>query len=85
MYSIISLFRSKPNSKNKIPDDLYKALKTAHKLEKEIESTTQQTIEEIEKENVNNLNSKQLESVCKLGKPWNDNAPMYHNLKQIQV
>lgn len=85
LYNYISIHKVHYNSKNKIPDDLFKYLKTAVKLEKEIENTTKIIIEEIEKENLFNLNSKQLILVCEFLKNSNKNAIKYYSIKHVQV
>lgn len=75
----------KYNSKNKLPDDTYKFLKSAIRLEKDIENTTKTIIEEIEKENLINSITKQLESVCESTKKDNENMIKYSNIKHVQV
>lgn len=75
----------KYNSKNKLPDDTYKSLKSAIRLEKDIENTTKTIIEEIEKENLINSITKQLESVCESTKKDNENMIKYSNIKHVQV
>lgn len=84
IYTFISIYKIKYNSNNKLPDDTYKSLKSAIKLEKEIGNTTKTIIEEIEKENVINSNTKQLESVCESIKD-SKNIIKYSNIKHIQV
>lgn len=85
MYNIISIYKIKYSSKNKLPDDIYKSLKAAIKLDKELENTTKYFIEEIEKENFTNFNSKQLELLCGFVKDFNENTNKYYNIKHVQV
>lgn len=85
IYTIISIYKIKNNSKNKLPDDTYKSLKSAIKLEKEIENTIKTIIEEIEKDSLINSNTKQLESVCESIKKNNKNIIKYSNIKHVQV
>ncbi|XP_026810785.1 uncharacterized protein LOC113552228 [Rhopalosiphum maidis] len=83
LYDIISIYKIKYNSKNKLPDDTYKYLKAAIKLDKELENTTKLFIDEIEKDNFTNMNSKQLELVCGAVKNYNENTNKYYNIKHI--
>lgn len=85
LYNIISLYKVKSSSKNKLPDEIYKYLKSAIKLEKDIENITKIVIDEIEKENFNSSNIKQLEFVCDSIKKSNENTTNYYNIKHIQV
>jgi len=84
IYTIISIYKIKNNSKNKLPDDTYKSLKSAIKLEKEIENTTKTILEEIEKENLINSNTNHLKSVCESIKKNNEKIIKYSNIKHIQ-
>lgn len=85
LYNIISLYKVKYSLKNKLPDDTYKSLKSAIKLEKEIEISIKIIVEELEKENIKHSNSKQLEFVLESVKNSNENKTMYYNLKHVQV
>lgn len=85
LYNILSLIKVKYNSKNKLPDDTHKSLKSAIKLEKEIENTTKTIIEEIENENLIDSNSKQLELVMDSVRNSNEKQIKYYNIKHIQV
>jgi len=85
LYDIISIYKLKCNSKNKLPDDTYKSLRTAIKLDKELENTTKFFIDEIEKDNFTNFNSKQLESMCGPVNNSNENTIKYYNIKHILV
>lgn len=84
LFDIISIYKVKYNSKNKLPDDTYKYLRAAIKLDKEIGNTTKFFIDEIEKDNFTNLNSKQLELVCLPAKNY-ENTIKYFNIKHILV
>lgn len=85
LYNILSLIKIKYNSKNKLPDDTYKSLKSAIKLEKEIENTTKAIIEEIDSEKLNGLNSKELELVLGSVRNSNEKQIKYYHIKHIQV
>lgn len=85
LYDIISIYKIKYNSKNKLPDDTYKYLKAAIKLDKELGNTTKIFIDEIETDNFTNMNSKQLELVCGAVKNYNENTNKYYNIKHILV
>lgn len=85
LYNIISIHKVKNNPKSKFPDELYKTLKSAKKLEKEIENTTKITINEAENDNFNSFNFKQLESICDSIKLNNKYTTKYYNIKQVQV
>lgn len=85
LYNILSLYKVKYSLTNKLPDETYKYLKSAIKLEKEIENSTKIIIEEIEKENFNDSISKQLEFVYESVKISNENKTNYYNIKHVQV
>lgn len=85
LYNIISLHKVKNTPKSKFPDELYKTLKSATKLEKDIENTTQITINEVENDNLNSFNSKELGSICDAVKHNNKYTTRYYNIKQVQV
>lgn len=75
----------KYNSKNKLPDDAHKSLKSAIKLENEIINSTKCIIEDIEKESSIHSNSKQLQLVCESIKSSFTNTGKYYNIKHVQV
>lgn len=85
MYDIISIYKVQYSSKNKIPDDSFKYLKAAVKLEKEIENTTKIITEEAEKENLFSFNYKQLELVYETIQNSNKNPIKYYSIKHVQV
>lgn len=85
LYTILSLYKVKCSLKNKLPDETYKSLKSAIKLEKKIENSTKIIVEEIEKENFNHSISKQLEFMCESVKNSNKNKTNYYNIKHVQV
>lgn len=85
LYDIISIYKVKCNSKNKLPDDTYKSLRAAIKLDKELGNTTKFYIDVIEKDNFTNFYSKQLELVCGPVNRSNENTVKYYNIKQILV
>lgn len=85
LYDIISIYKLKYNLKNKLPDDIYKSLRTAIKLDKEMRNTTKFFIDEIENDNFTNFNSKQLELVCGSVNSSNENIIKYYNIKHILV
>lgn len=85
LYNIISIFKVKYNSKNKLPDDVHKSLKSAIKLDKEIKYSTKCIIEDMEKENSVNSNSKQLQLVCESVKSSFINTGKFYNIKHVQV
>lgn len=86
LYDIISVYKVKYGLKNKLPDDTFKSLKSAIKLDKDIGNTNKFIIEEMEKENLIESNAKQLKLVCESIKDSNKNANRkYYNIKQLQV
>lgn len=85
LYDIISVYKLKYNSKHKLPDDTFKYLKAAIKLDKELGNTNKIFIDEIEKDNFTNMNSKQLELVCGPIKNCIENTNKYYNIKHILV
>lgn len=86
LYDIISVYKVKYGLKNKLPDDTFKSLKYAIKLDKDIGNTNKSIIEEMEKEHLIEFNAKQLELVCESIKDFNENATRkYYNIKQVQV
>lgn len=85
IFNIISLYKVKYHLKMKLPDNIYKSLKSALKLEKEFENTSSIFIEEIEKENVINSKSEQLLLVYRSLKNSFENPIKYYNIKHVQV
>lgn len=85
LYNITSISKVKYSSKNKLPDDVHKSLKSAIKLEKEIRNSTKNIIEDIEKESSINSNSNQLQLVCESIKSSVANTGKYYNIKHVQV
>lgn len=83
--NIISLYKVKYHFNNKLPDDTYKSLKAAIKLDKEIENTNKMFIDEIENENLINSSSKLLELFCGSLKNYDENPMKYYNIKYVQV
>lgn len=85
LYDIISIFKLKYTLKNKLPDDIYKSLRIATKLDKEMRNTTKFFINEIENDNFTNFNSKQLELVGGSLNSSKENTIKYYNIKHILV
>jgi len=85
LYDIISIYKLKYNLKQKLPDDTYKYLKAAIKLDKELGNTNKLFIDEIEKDNFTNMHSKHLELVCGPVKNFNENTNKYYSIKHILV
>lgn len=84
-FNIISLYKVKYNLKSNLTDKIYKLLKSAIKLDKVFENNRSIFIEEIEKENIINSSSEQLELVSKSLKNAIENQIKYFNFKDIQV
>lgn len=85
LFDFISIYKVKYNTKNNLPDDTYKSLRAAIKLDKELENTNKFFVDEIEKDNFTNFNSKQLELVCGPVKNSNENTVKYYSIKHILV
>lgn len=85
LYNIIRFYNVKNNAKYKLPEETYKTLKSANKLENEIGNTTQIIINQAEIDNSNRFNSKQLESTCDTLRNYNKYTTKYYNIKHVQV
>lgn len=86
LYDILSLYKTKQYcSKNKFSVDPFKLLKSAIKLEKEMGITTDIIMKEIEKENLLDINNKQLQLSCAPAKVFKESAVKYYNIKHVQV
>lgn len=85
LLDIISIYKVKYKLQNKLPDDTYKSLRAAIKLDKELENTTKFFIDEIEEDKFTNFNSYQLELICGPMKNSNENTIRYYNIKHIMV
>lgn len=85
MYNIISLYKLKYSTKFKLPDDAHKAIKSAIKLDTDIEITMNIIVEEIEKLNLISANYKQLELACESAKGSNEKTKKYFNIRHVQV
>lgn len=82
---MISLYKLKYSTKFKFPDDAYKSIKSAIKLDKNIEITMDIIVKEIEKLNLLSANYKKLELVCESAKGSNEKTKNYYNIKHVQV
>lgn len=81
----MSISNVKYSPKNKLPDEIHKSLKCAIKQENDIRNSTKLVIEEIEKENLTNSNSKQLQLIFGSVKNAYINTGKYYNIKHVQV
>lgn len=84
-YHVLSFYKTKYSLKHKFSEDPYKSLKSAIKLEKEMENTGNILMDEIEKENLIDINNKQLQLSCAPAKVFKENAIKYYNIKHVQV
>lgn len=86
LFDIISVYKIKYGLKNKLPDDTFKSLKYAIKLDKDIRNMDESIIEEIEKENLIESNVKQFELIRGSANESNENTTRkYYNIKHVQV